>query len=245
MAMALPTREKLQESELVFRAKVAQVGASTMLELPASDTTTVVRVEEVYRSPETVRFLPGKSITVVTRDTGSLHAGEEVLFLTKVWLYGESLAVVEVGMEPVDMDHVELRQHFRAEAEAAKDDMLRDRITNASLVVVGKVIGTTPVQVQDPATMSEHAPMWSAAIVQVINIEKGSLSSNEVEVLYPQSRDVMWYRAPKFRTGQEGVWILRNQRIEDINREGFTALDPLDFHSTQALEQIRRLIQRR
>src|SRR3954454_1212338 len=76
MAMALPTRENLQQSELVFRAKVAQVGASTMLELPASDTTTVVRVEEVYRSPETLRFLSGKSITVVTRGTGSLVAGQ-------------------------------------------------------------------------------------------------------------------------------------------------------------------------
>src|SRR5258707_236016 len=115
MAMALPTRENLQQSELVFRAKVAQVGASTMLELPASDTTTVVRVEEVYRSPETLRFLPGKSITVVTRDTGSLRAGQEVLFLAKVWLYGESLAVVELERESGGMDHAELRQHLRTE----------------------------------------------------------------------------------------------------------------------------------
>src|SRR5205085_8051235 len=108
-----------------------------------------------------------------------------------------------------------------------------------NVVVVGKVIGTTPVQVLDPATMTEHSPMWSEAIIQVTNIEKGSLPSNEVVVLYPESRDVMWYRAPKFQAGQEGVWILRWQQIEGMNREGFTALDPLDFQSTQALEHIR------
>src|SRR5262245_38652254 len=122
--MALPKRENLRQSEMVFRAKVVQVRGSTMPELPASDTTIVVLVEEVYQSPEILRFLAGKSITVVTQDSGSLRAGQEVLFLAKGWLYGESIAVVEVGRESGKVDHAKLRQHLSAEVEMANDEAL-------------------------------------------------------------------------------------------------------------------------
>ena len=245
--MALPTRENLRKSELVFRAKIAQVATSTMLELPASDTTTVVRVTEVYQSPELLRFLRGKSITVVTRDTGSLRKAQEVFVSRRCGSMERALRSSSSQGKLVAWTTLKLRRRISSEAETAKDDALERASASPTrrLVVAGKVIGTRAVQVLDPATMSEHTPMWRAAIIQVINVEQGSLQSNQVEVLYPQSRDVMWYKTPKFHAGQEGVWILRSQRIDDINREGFTALNPLDFHSTQGLEHIRRLIRRR
>jgi hypothetical protein len=89
MAMALPRREALRQAELVFKARVSGLGASTMPEVPASDTTIVAVVESVYEAPEVLRFLAGKSITVITQDAGTLHVGQAVLFLATGWLWRE------------------------------------------------------------------------------------------------------------------------------------------------------------
>src|SRR5262245_26979394 len=137
--MALPSRESLRQSELVFRAKVTRIGASTMLELPPSDATIVASVEEVFQAPDVLRFLAGRSITVVVRNASPLHSGQEVLFLANGWLYGESIAVVEVGRELDQMDPKVLRRHVDAEAQIASDGALGERIANATLIVAGSV----------------------------------------------------------------------------------------------------------
>jgi len=240
--MTLPSREHLRQSELVFKAKVTKVGDSTMSEVPADETTIVVVVEEVYQAPEVLQFLAGKSITVVTRDSGSLRAGQDILFLAKGWLYGESIAVVEIGRESREVDYADLRKHVNAEAEAARDEALHKRIVQADIVVAGNVVSSRPVQALDLGNASEHTPMWAEATIQVTSVEKGSLPPIGLHVVYPESIDVKWYRAPKFRVGQEGVWILRRRHIEELGRDALTALNVLDFHSTDALERIRKLI---
>jgi hypothetical protein len=84
--------------------------------------------------------------------------------------------------------------------------------------------------------------MWALARIQVSVVEKGTPTVNEVDVAYPQSRDVVWYRAPHFSVGQEGIWILRRQPLRGLEREALTALDPLDFQPPDAVPRIRRLI---
>jgi hypothetical protein len=54
-----------------------------MPEVPASDATIVAVVDRVYEAPEVLQFLAGKSITVLTQDAGTLHAGQDVLFLAR------------------------------------------------------------------------------------------------------------------------------------------------------------------
>jgi hypothetical protein len=243
--MALPQRERLREAELVFRAEVEEIRASTMPELPATDATIVVVVEEVYRSPQILNSLAGKSITVITDEISSLRPKHEVLFLANAWLYGESIAVVEVGREMGDIDPAALRKYINAETEVARDEVLSDRIASADVVVTGTVTETRTVKPIDPATVSEHTPFWGEATIQVTTVEKGSLSTSDVVVVFPQSRDIKWHQAPKFHVGQQGIWILRKQRIEGMDREGFTALDALDFHTMHALERVRKLIRER
>ena len=213
-----------------------------MSEVPADETTIVVVVEEVYQAPEVLQFLAGKSITVVTRDSGSLRAGQDILFLAKGWLYGESIAVVEIGRESHEVDYADLRKHVNAEAEAARDEALHKRIVQADIVVAGNVVSSRPVQALDLGNASEHTPMWAEATIQVTSVEKGSLPTIGLHVVYPESIDVKWYRAPKFRVGQEGVWILRRRHIEELGRDALTALNVLDFHSMDALERIRKFI---
>jgi hypothetical protein len=240
--MALPRREDLRQSELVFMGRVSQVGASTMPEVPSSGETVVVGVEEVFQSPDVLRLLAGRSITLVTRNATSLAAGQRLLFLTKVWLYGQSLAVIEVARESGDTDSESLARHVSSEAEAARDAALAARIAAAELVIAGRVVRTTFVDPLDPATISEHSPMWAEAAISVTSVERGSTPGGDVIVAYPESRDVMWYRSAKFNAGDEGIWILHRTRLEGMDRDGLTALDPLDFHPMSALDRIRRIV---
>jgi hypothetical protein len=242
--MALPSRESLRQSELVFRAKVARIGASTLPELPASDATIVASVEEVFQAPDVLRLLTGRSITVVLRDARSVAPGQEVLFLAKGWLYGESIAVIEVGRELDQMDPTDLRRHVGVAAQAARDEALEERIAAAILIIAGRVLETRSVEVPGPVTVSEHMPLWAEAVVGVTTVEQGASPGEQVVVVYPESRDIKWHRAPKFRTGDTGVWILRSEPILGLDRVGLTALDPLDFHPPDALERIRALIRR-
>lgn len=60
---------------------------------------------------------------------------------------------------------------------------------------------------------------------------------------FPSSMDVMWHRAPKFRPGQKGVFVLHSQEKEAPRAaaelalaagaaapaEAYTALNPNDF----------------
>ena len=117
-------RENLRHAELVFRGTVAGLRASTMPEVPASDSTVVVAVAEVYRSPDALRGLAGTSITVVTRDPNSLQSGQEAVFLAKGWLYGQSIAVMEVARESGGVDFKGLPQEIDAEDRLMRDEAL-------------------------------------------------------------------------------------------------------------------------
>jgi hypothetical protein len=242
--MALPSRESLRRSELVFRAKVTRIGASTQPELPASDATVVALVEEVYQAPEVLGLLAGRAITLVLHDTRPLHAGQVALFLAKGWLYGESIAAIEVAREIEPMDPADLRGHVNTEAQIARDEALSERIAHATLIVSGTVLETRPVEIPRPVAASEHMPLWAEAVIGVTTVEQGDSPGEQVAVLYPESRDIKWYRAPKFRTGQTGVWLLRSQHIQELDRQALTALNLLDFHPAEALERIRALIRR-
>ena len=160
--MAWPSRESVRQSEFVFRATVEKIGASTMPEVPASDRTLVASVTEVYRAPDVLRHLAGRSITVLVNDA-ELRAGQDVLFLARGWLYGHSLAVIEVAREVTSVDFKGLPQQLSAEAQAQRDETLTARLRRASLVVSARVAQTRSLGPVDPVTVSEHTPYWSEA----------------------------------------------------------------------------------
>lgn len=240
--MALPSQESLRDAEFVFRATVEKSGASTMPEVPASDRTIVASVIEVFRAPEALRLLAGRSITVLARDAAPLQAGQDVLFLARGWLYGQSLAVIEIGREVGTVDFKDLPPQVAADAQAARDAVLAARLRDATLVVAARIVETRELEAVDPLTVSEHTPHWTEAVLEVTSVEKGTAPGPTVTVVYPESRDVMWYQAPKLQRGQQGVFLLRRGIAEGLAREVLTALDPLDVQPPDALDRVRRLI---
>ncbi len=71
-------------------------------------------------------------------------------------------------------------------------------------------------------------------------------------VRFPASNDVRWYKAPKFQTGQEGVFLLHKEQLAqhvrgmtapELAPEEYTALHPADFQPLDELPRIKLAVQ--
>lgn len=233
MAATLNENELIQQSGLVFRGTVQKVKAVTMARVPVSDKTVVVRVDEVLQAPETLEGLTGTDVTVELGARQKVKVGDEAVFYTNGWMFGESIAVRALGVRPVPKATRAVLGMRAAEPPTnLRRRKMEERVSSADLVVTGRVRNVRlPAGEDAPATRSaarsarkgiaagapetgrrrpitEHDPQWREAVVEVDDVEKGSGQKKEVVVRFPSSNDVRWYRAPKFEPGQQGVFIL-------------------------------------
>jgi hypothetical protein len=226
------------QSDFVFLGTVRQLHASSMPIVPASESTAIVRVDQILKGSDLVSDIQGKDITVQLAKAQSVKAGQRLIFFSKMGVVGKGMAVHEIA-------HFEQRKNRALAAQIAEtvrrrpDIELQQRIAQADLVIVGKVASVHPVE-QAKAQTSEHDPEWSEAEVDVEGVEKGAVQGR-VTVLFPASRDIRWYESPKFMPGQEGIFILRVNRDPKLRVQGYTALDPLDFQPVNQLERVRSL----
>jgi hypothetical protein len=92
--------------------------------------------------------------------------------------------------------------------------------------------------------LSEHDPKWQEAVVEVNNVHKGKYDKKSVVLRFPSSKDRMWAKAPKFRPGQSGYFVMHKTPMgqdkhgkvvamaagaEGIQDEYYTALHEDDF----------------
>lgn len=259
------------EARFVFRGTVQRLRAATMSRIKDTDDTIVVTVDQIIRGPEACKDFVGRQITVQKSGNVGFQQSANGIFYTNVSIFGESLAVTLVSFEPGDATGPTLQAALAAQQDPAKtlerDDMT-NRVASADLVVSGRV---TAVQlVGDPAPaaaavqstepqlepISEHAPLWQEATVQVDSVLKGSHGDSTVRIRFPASTDVRWHRAPKLSPGQEGVFILHSGELEHAAKGAvgaagkvaagvgppvFTALHPHDFQAADQYDEIRHI----
>jgi len=244
----------------VFQGTVKNVRATTLKSVPATARTIVARVDRVLQSPETLSGYAGHDVTVQLGPGERVRSGQTLVFHTTGWIFADSLAVQSLGHEEATTSKV-------AAAAVRPEDPVgtlhaRDAMTQASradLIVTGRVssVRVPPAEVQARAMatggtterISEHAPMWQEAVINVDETHKGRERRKQVVVRFPSSTDVRWYHAPKFHAGQEGVFLLHKQQIPatrakaaslpSLKAEQYTALHPGDFQPLDQLPQIR------
>lgn len=236
-------------AQLIFRGTVQRRAAATVLSLPVSERTAVVRVDEVFLAPERFGRLQGQLVTVQLDSAEDarveLEPGQPAVFFTVGWFYEQTVGVREVGRLTLEQAGSDIRRRISRALQDVKDGKMRERLAGAELVVVGKVASVAPASVEREGPPGEHDPLWWEATIAVESVEKGALEDAVVRVYFPSSTDVAWYRAPKFIAGQEGIWILRRTEIRGLAVEGYTALDPLDVRPKSELRRIRALLQAR
>src|SRR5438270_5063986 len=266
VALALPGSAAAQmsraalvkQSDIIFIGTVTQVHAVAVPEVPASDRTIVVRVDQVLEKPAAVALTPGDSVTVQTVRPGSLKAGTQATFYTTGWIFGRGVAVREVGHEPGRSPVVAaVQQQAVARARLDVNDAdLKAHIQKAAMVVAGRVEQVRPAELAAaaarPKRITEHDPNWQEAIIQVQDGIKGAQAGQQVVVRFPGSPDVAWVGTPRFAVGQEGTFLLHKDSTSGSPRAtwggksvtAYTALHKLDVLSRQDATRVRALIRK-
>jgi hypothetical protein len=227
-----------------------------------------VRVDQVIQGPKTLAAYTGQDITVLLSEGGKLKKGEQAIFYTNAWLFGESVAVRSIG-------HTKVEDGSRSTARAAdpvqtvEDQKFSHHFTQADMVVQGRVLsirmpaddaaqkGLTSTAATRP--VSEHSGHWREAVVEVEDVLQGEHAHQQIIVRFPSSRDIRWARSPKFEPGDEGIFILHKdepaQRTtksmqarpattkKKVETRAYTALHPEDFQPLHKAAEMRTIIQ--
>ena len=233
----------------VFHGTIIALGKSTVALLKVSDLTAVVRVDAVVRAPDAMRAIVGHEITVQLREPASL--GEKAEFFAQGLLYGASLAVTEVRKRKAVESQpapVERLSGARSESTADRDraralrTRLKGRAAEASSVVVGRITGIMEVATTTARPReTEHDPHWTMATVVVDRVIKGQ-TSKTVKVMFANSQDVMWYRAPKLAVGQRAVLLLQKGVAGAPDRRTNVVMDELDVQSADRAPLVESLL---
>jgi hypothetical protein len=241
-----------QKSRFIFVGTVTRVKSASMLGVPVSGHTVVVRVDQTLRSGKTLDDFTGKEVTVYLAKPGSAAVGETSIFFANGWLYGTGLAVQEVGRLEAREGRIEgvggadeARKTLADLEQKDADLALKSRMAHAQLIVTGKVASTRPAP-GGRHPYAEHDPDWWDAVIDVGAVEKGKAPGKQIIVKYPRSKDELWIDSPKFHEGEEGVWLLQLDQTEKgsarLRTTGYSALNPLDFQPKEQTERVRRLL---
>ena len=125
------------------------------------------------------------------------------MFFTRSWLYGRSLAVIEVGRVP-NGDGNTVAKDIKDAEQAALDRRLRERIAKAALVV-SRQGGRRRDGPGAPAPNRDGAPpAVGDAFFRVGEALKGKPQGPTIAVVLPRSTDELWIDSPKLEAGRRG-----------------------------------------
>jgi hypothetical protein len=237
-----------RQSTFTFVGTVKELNAATMPEeVPVTESTAVVTVDEVLQAPPMLANRAGRDITILLSDPQQMREGQQATFFTNGWIYGEDIAVQEVG-------HVEGRVGDERAAEVAalspgtpenRTLRLQQRLDDAEVVVLGMVTGVTfPEGYDTQGPVSEHAALLREATIQIETVYKGDLPADQdtVKAIFFASQDVRLYRTPILAVGQKGIFVLDKREIRELQREEYAALDPLDYQPPEQRDLIQTLL---
>ena len=230
MAASPRQTDGAQKPTFVFKGTIKKLKSATMKEALVNERTAVVTVDQIIEAPPNLVGYSGQDITLQLGGRQKVSVGQQMIFHTTGWMYGDSVAVRSLRQEPV--------KSSRAALPGAGDDPVERRVQRekrehfdvADLVVSGKVVavrlpgdsapGRKRARAEAPGPISAHDPEWREAVIEVDKVHKGALKKKQVVVRFPASSDVMWLGAPKFQAGQEGYFMLHRVKSEKSTTKG-------------------------
>ncbi|HEY0632787.1 MAG TPA: hypothetical protein VGC98_12085 [Thermoleophilaceae bacterium] len=242
-------KQLLAKSSVAFTASVEARGEAGVGGVEPDDRTVVVQVGELLHAPPNIAMPAGSRVTVqLSPDLPELAVGDRATFFANGWVYGDNLAVTEVGRaSPEDAAAPTARlaaldipvSPVRAAVAELEDDKVVEHAEEADAVVRGHVVGLNAVPTA--GAPREHDPIWWVATLQVDLVERGELpgGSGTVDVLYANSLDVHWREAPKPKAGESGMWLLHRAPDDLSEHAPFQVLHAIDLQPSLNLELLR------
>lgn len=262
-----------EDAKFLFKGTVEKLDASNLAQVPKNEPTAIVHVDEILQAPPVLAKTLGRQITVKLAKGTKPKVGEQVLFHANGWLFGDTVAVESVKQEKPPLTKTMLAERAAASDPARNlaDRELQNRVADADLVVEGEVASIHLPQNQSVLAartpnsakpVSEHDPKWREAVINVGAVHRGDPETKQVVVRFPSSTDVQWHRAPKFRAGDRGVWLLHSSKEtlaagKPAKQTGtsefamaapvpgatvYTALSPMDFQPASKLHTVAPVI---
>lgn len=235
----------LEESAFVFVGTVEQVGAAMTTDVTSDERTAVVAVDTVLHAPSAFAQLAGARVTLQPDpQLDPLQPGEQWTFFANGLAFGESIALAEVARHPVAAVEPHLAQAaaeghdepFRVLRQQLADTRLRQHAEEADAIVLGRVIGLERAVLP---SADEHDPHWWRATIDVRHVERGDVQVGPLAVLYPNSRDLRWYAAPKPNPGTDAAWILHATAGDLAELAPYQLLHKEDEQPLQGLDTLR------
>ena len=235
------TVAELPQPTFVFQGTVLAVGSTTLDEVPAEPETIVARVDDIHVGPPITQDFLGQTVTVRLGAGQTVEPGEAYLFHTASWVFGAGLAVVCLALEPA---HAEAVAALQTKLSDSTQQAMHQRAARADLIVQGHVSQVREVKREDDHPITEHDPHWQDAVVQV-HAAPGAVQGRgvpkQVVVRFASSRDVRWARAPKFKVGKKGVWLLGDtskpvaaaRNAMAMSKDHYLCVEPDDFYTEE------------
>lgn len=232
-----------RQSEFAFTGTILQIRTSTIDATEVEDLA-IVRVDEILSAVPPFDSLQSQPITVRLVDPDKAQTGQSRVFFTNGWHFGSSIGVVEVGH--IDTVAPQATKELKAEISKAQQEKatmeLKERLSQANLIVSGRVAEIRKSAM--PAGVTEHDPDWHEAVIDVFQVLKGDLDGSRITILFPGSQDVIWYKAPKYKSGSEGLWLLKPFVAGGKELEFPAVVDHRDFYPPSEQPRIERLLAR-
>jgi hypothetical protein len=235
-----------RRAAFVFSGEVQRFEPGLRIAMPPRGI--VVRVIDVLSAPPAVSVRAGDRVVVQLNEASSLKTGARAVFYTNGWIYDRYLTVREVGHTPSLAGLLQIKDVISRARTEAEDDSVRARLADAELVVAGEVRSVRPFEAANRRSpVTEHTANWWIAEIAVTQSLKGTVRQNTVAVAFPNSRDVMWADSPKFKEGDQGVWILHQLKslaefFAGTQDPVYTAINRRDFLSAAEAEHVRALL---
>lgn len=228
-------------SEFIFTGTILQTRTST-IDAQNVDDLAVVRVDEIITATRPFGSLRSAVITIRLANPQSAKKGQKRVFFTRGWHFGSSIAVIEVGQtEAVSSEAVgKMRSEIKHAQKEQTEKTVKERLSETELIVSGRVLKIRESDV--PMGLTEHDPNWHEAEIRIEKILKGNITQRTVTIMFSKSDDVMWYQAPKFETGAEGLWLLRPFVFGGQKLKYPAVVDSKDFYPKADLPMIERLL---
>ncbi|HZT42331.1 MAG TPA: hypothetical protein VFA07_09075 [Chthonomonadaceae bacterium] len=210
-----------QQARFVFRGTVQKLRAATMEEVPTTDRTAVVHVDEIIHAPKLLSSYGDKDITVFLSDSSNVKEGDSWVFFTNPSVFGKSIAVESIGQHPVGPEMEALRATQTDPVKNLANRDMRNHLAESDLVILGQVVSVSLPQDQMSADQAgantflqprEHDPHWREAVIRIISVPQGRYAQKTIVVRFPGSNDILWAHIPKLQPGQEGYFILHRRR---------------------------------
>jgi hypothetical protein len=197
-----------KRSAIVVQGRVTKVTASEEPLLSPTNATVVIKIERMYAGSEFAGDQTGHTATVILSRPDEMRVGTKAIFFGNPRFIGKTITIADIG-ETAAVTGA-LPESLARGLQARRDAPIRARLALAEMVFRGTVENVRPLESSEGKprkSNSEHDPEWHLAMVRVTSGLRGVEKGRVVPVVFPASRDIIWFNSPKLRVGEDAVVI--------------------------------------